>query len=67
MDEGRVIERGTHDELLNLGEVYAAMWQRQVMEGEDFASQVIEFPGAKRDPEPTDLPAEHNWRFAPKV
>ena len=67
LDEGRVIERGTHDELLDLGGVYAAMWQRQVMEGEDFASQVIEFPGAKRDLTQTDLPDDHNWRYAPKA
>ena len=32
MEEGRVIERGTHDDLLEAGGVYAAMWQRQVME-----------------------------------
>jgi ABC-type transport system involved in Fe-S cluster assembly fused permease/ATPase subunit len=38
LDEGRVIERGTHDDLLVLGGVYAAMWQRQVMEEEDFSS-----------------------------
>ena len=34
LEEGRVIERGTHDALLDLGGVYHAMWQRQVMEGE---------------------------------
>ncbi|NHB78167.1 ABC transporter ATP-binding protein/permease [Rhodobacter sp. M37P] len=34
LDEGRVVEGGTHDELLALGGVYHAMWQRQVMEGE---------------------------------
>ena len=61
-----MIERGLHDELLEQGGIYAAMWQRQIMEGEDFASQVIEFPGAKRDQEQTDLPPDNNWRFAPK-
>ncbi len=34
LEEGRVIERGTHDDLLDLGGVYSAMWQRQIMEGE---------------------------------
>ena len=67
LEEGVVIERGTHDDLLNLGGTYAAMWHRQVMEGEDFASRVIEFPGAKPDTEQTDIPADHNWRFAPKA
>ena len=29
MDKGRIIERGTHQELLNLQGVYAQMWERQ--------------------------------------
>jgi ATP-binding cassette subfamily B protein len=67
LDDGRVIERGTHDELLERGEVYAAMWQRQAMEGEDFSSKVVEFDGAKRSYPATDLPPDGNWRFAPKA
>jgi ABC-type transport system involved in Fe-S cluster assembly fused permease/ATPase subunit len=47
MEEGHVVEHGTHDALLEKGGVYAAMWQRQIMEDEDFASEVIEFEGAK--------------------
>ncbi len=29
MDKGRVIEEGTHDELIGRGGLYAQLWQRQ--------------------------------------
>ncbi|MCL4140309.1 UNVERIFIED_CONTAM: hypothetical protein GTU68_053030 [Idotea baltica] len=29
MDEGRIIEQGTHDELVEAGSLYAQLWQRQ--------------------------------------
>jgi ATP-binding cassette, subfamily B, heavy metal transporter len=32
LDEGRVAERGTHDELLERGGLYAELWQRQAAE-----------------------------------
>jgi ATP-binding cassette subfamily B protein len=32
LDQGRVAERGTHDELLDLGGLYAELWQRQAAE-----------------------------------
>jgi ATP-binding cassette subfamily B protein len=32
LDEGRVAERGTHDELLERGGLYADLWQRQAAE-----------------------------------
>jgi ATP-binding cassette subfamily B protein len=32
LDEGRIAERGTHDELLDLGGLYAELWQRQAAE-----------------------------------
>ena len=67
LDDGRVIERGTHDELLDQGGVYAAMWQRQVMEDEDFASPVEELKGGKRIYVSSDLPPDGEWRWTPKV
>lgn len=67
MEEGRIVERGQHDELLEQGGIYAAMWLRQVMEGEDFASPITELKGAKRVYTSTDQPLDGNWRYAPKV
>jgi ATP-binding cassette subfamily B multidrug efflux pump len=34
LDEGRIIERGTHDELLALGGEYATLYERQLLEEE---------------------------------
>lgn len=34
LDDGRIIERGTHDELLTLGGEYAALYERQLLEEE---------------------------------
>ncbi|HEY0430837.1 MAG TPA: ATP-binding cassette domain-containing protein, partial [Pyrinomonadaceae bacterium] len=34
LDGGRIIERGTHDELLKLGGEYAALYERQLLEEE---------------------------------
>jgi ATP-binding cassette subfamily B protein len=67
LDEGRVIEHGTHDELLERGEVYAAMWQRQVMEDEDLAGEVVEFDDARRSFPAPELALDGNLRLAPKA
>ena len=34
LDEGRIIEHGTHNELLALGGEYAALYERQLLEEE---------------------------------
>ena len=34
MDEGRIVERGTHDELLERGGLYARMYEEQMSEAE---------------------------------
>jgi len=36
LDEGRIIEQGTHDELLQIGGEYSALYERQLLE-EEFA------------------------------
>jgi len=33
MDQGRIVESGTHDELVNLGGRYAISWKQQMREG----------------------------------
>jgi ATP-binding cassette subfamily B protein len=35
MDQGRVVERGTHQELIGLDGVYSQMWQIQKRQGDD--------------------------------
>jgi ATP-binding cassette subfamily B protein len=38
LEQGRIVERGTHDDLLSRSGRYAAMWQRQQAEEEDEAA-----------------------------
>lgn len=34
LDEGEIVEQGTHDELLELGGIYSDLYQKQILEGE---------------------------------
>ena len=51
LDAGRIVERGTHDGLLEQGGVYAAMWDRQhqVEEAEETLRRALARDGAEHD------------------
>ena len=67
LEEGRVTEQGTHEQLLELGGKYAAMWARQSAdEAEISKSPPLQFPGALPDGDVTDLPKGNEWRYAHK-
>ena len=50
MDHGRIIERGTHRELLERAGAYAQMWALQQEEDQKHAAEVPEAPGVSSAP-----------------
>ncbi len=44
LEAGRIVEQGTHDELLRRGGLYQAMWRQQVGERRDGPGQPMEAP-----------------------
>jgi ATP-binding cassette subfamily B protein len=54
LDDGRIVERGTHAQLLAEPGLYASMWnrQRQAAEAEELLREVSEIEGAPRLAEP---------------
>ncbi|MFO0980697.1 MAG: ATP-binding cassette domain-containing protein [Planctomycetota bacterium] len=48
LHDGRVVEDGTHQELIRAGGRYAAMWQRQLPTGDDLAPVDSSSPAGER-------------------
>ena len=46
-EQGEIIERGTHEVLLNDGGIYAIMWQRQQEAGSDVSPDVSAYPAPR--------------------
>ena len=40
LDEGRIVERGTHDELIASGGLYAELYRKQLLE-EELAALIV--------------------------
>jgi ABC-type microcin C transport system duplicated ATPase subunit YejF len=59
LDQGVVVERGTHHQLLTKGGLYASMWNRQrvAAEAREKLAQVEDAPAApNRNPPPVEDP-----------
>jgi ATP-binding cassette subfamily B protein len=55
LDDGRIVERGTHVGLLASKGIYATMWRRQQVEREEGAAEALPIPG---DALPETAPGE---------
>jgi len=56
MDKGRIVERGTHAELLRANGLFAQMWALQQQRAAE-TSEAVESAGAAAIPDSAELPA----------
>lgn len=57
LKDGQIVERGTHEELLEKGEIYANMWNQQLTRAEDNDKDTEDETEKKDDPEKTSAAA----------
>jgi ATP-binding cassette subfamily B protein len=56
LDDGAIVERGTHDALLARNGLYASMWNRQKQAAQ--AAEILRETGERADLEPAPVAAE---------